>query len=131
MAAGVFAFLLFLCPFSLSAQDIGGLETLGRIDTEHFSIYFPPTLENQAKRLSGFADSVLADLADLLDAPLPPRSLPILLSDAEISLNGYFSPHPSNRITIYLGGASVSLDSLGDVLKEVCLLYTSPSPRDS
>ena len=120
--AGVLSILFFLLgPLSIGAQDIGGLETLGRIDTEHFSIYFPPTLEDQAKRLSGFADSVLADLASLLGSSLPERRFPILLSDVEISLNGYFSPHPSNRIVIYLAGASESLDSLGDVLREVFL----------
>ncbi|MCX7026160.1 MAG: hypothetical protein NT061_01435 [Spirochaetes bacterium] len=119
--AGALLFFLVLNAQPVRAQNIGGLKTLSRVDTAHFSIYFPASLENQALRLSGFADSVLADLVALIGTNLPAKPIPVLLSNVEIDLNGYFSPYPSNRIVIYLAGASGSLASLGDELEEVFL----------
>ncbi|HEY9054036.1 MAG TPA: hypothetical protein VIO60_04380 [Rectinemataceae bacterium] len=105
------------------AQLARGLTALGRMDTERFSIYYPARFEIQAERLAAKADSILAELSGLLGSTVPSRRIPVLISDLEIDLNGYFTPYPSNRIVILLAPAppGSSLAGMDDELIQVFL----------
>ena len=103
------------------AQAVRSLDQVGHIRTASFDIYYPAPLADQGRRLASFADAVLADLDGFFGVDPPSRRIPVLLSDREIDLNGYFSPYPSNRIVIYVAGAGPSgqLASLSDELRSV------------
>ncbi|MHB0896893.1 MAG: hypothetical protein ACYC1A_05005 [Spirochaetales bacterium] len=103
------------------AQAVRSLDRVGHIRTESFDIYYSASLADQGKRLASFADAVLADLCGFFGFAPPARKIPVLISDREIDLNGYFSPYPSNRILIFAAGAGASgqLASLSDELRSV------------
>lgn len=103
------------------AQAVRSFDQVGHIRTESFDIYYPEPLADQGRRLASFADAVLADLDGFFGVDPPARRIPVLLSDKEIDLNGYFSPYPSNRIVIFVAGAGPSgqLASLSDELRSV------------
>ena len=121
---GVFLLFILLAVSNGSpvmAQAVRSLDRVGHIRTKSFDIYFPASLADQGKRLAGFADTVLADLDEFFGLDSPSQKIPVLISDREIDLNGYFSPYPSNRILIFAAGAGPSgqLASLGDELRSV------------
>ncbi|MCE1197183.1 hypothetical protein LWX53_11885, partial [bacterium] len=112
-----------------------GLRALRGLRTERFDIYFPPSLEAEGRRLASFADAVYADLEAFFSPAaggsgsgspawkidIPGGRIPVLLSEASYSLNGYFTAYPSNRIVIYAKGADPrdSLTSMDDELRSV------------
>lgn len=120
LLSAIALFLLLPLP-GAESQAVRSLSTVEHIRTEAFDIYFPPSLADHGERLASFADEVLADLEGLLDIDAPGGRIPVLLSDAELDMNGYSISYPSNRIVIYLGGAGTDgeLVSLGDELRDV------------
>lgn len=71
-----------------------------RIETEHFRIVFPSTLEDLARRLGHRAEAAW----ELLSRELPPPSggkIDVVLSDHVDLTNGFAGVFPSNRIYIY------------------------------
>lgn len=120
---GMFMFMFFLGGSIASAQAVRSLDRVEHLRTAHFDIYCPASLASQGRRLAGFADEVLSDLDGFFGVEPPARRIPVLLSNTELSLNGYFSPYPSNRIVLYLEGADPvgQLASLGDELRSVFL----------
>ena len=125
IASSLFGFLPLFFLFAVSngspvtAQAVRSLDRVGHIRTEYFDIYFPAPLADQGKRLASFADAVLADLDGFFGLAPPGKAIPVLISDRQIDLNGYFSPYPSSRILIYAAGAGPSgqLASLSDELR--------------
>ncbi|HCO48408.1 MAG TPA: hypothetical protein DIT55_02810, partial [Spirochaetaceae bacterium] len=101
---------MFLPISPAGCQAVSSLSRVRHLRTEAFDIYFPDSLAGYGYRLAGFADDVLADLESFFGNPSSGKSsvqpfggkrIPVLLSDVEYSLNGYFTPYSSNRIVIY------------------------------
>ena len=115
-----------LWPGKASCQAVRGMEILANIDTERFSIYFPLSAEPYARKIADVADLTLESLEALFGASLPypkkGRKFPILVTDSQPWLNGYFSPYPSNRIVIFAAPAGLgSLASFEDEAASVLL----------
>jgi len=117
------AFLIFIFVGLTPAgsQAVSSLSRVEHIRTGAFDIYYPPSLAEEGKKLSTFADETLAELEAFFHTEVPGARIPILLSDSELDLNGYASPYPSNRIVIYLRGAGIGgqLASFADELRSV------------
>jgi len=122
--------LLFLPISPAGCQAVSSLSRVRHLRTEAFDIYFPDSLAGYGYRLAGFADDVLADLESFFGNPSSGKSsvqpfggkrIPVLLSDVEYSLNGYFTPYSSNRIVIYpkAAGPTGELASFEDELRSV------------
>lgn len=108
------------------SQEARGAAILSSIETSRFSIHYPPSAEAWAARTAGMADGILEDLEALfgfsLGYPRGGKKFPVLVTDVEPWLNGYFTTHPSNRIVIYASSAGVdSLASFQDELASVLL----------
>lgn len=88
------------------------------VETGSFSIYFPPSLEAEARRVAGFADSVLETEIGRF-GPKPDRKLSVLLADASPEQNGYFTSLPSSRIVLEIAPSLIDeeLASAPDPLK--------------
>lgn len=105
------------------AQAIKGLDSIYRLSTSRFEIYYPRSLANEAERIAGFADSTLTELESLFGEIADTRKIPMLLSDASMDLNGYSTTFPSNRIVIFCAEPDIEsgLASLDDPLYLVFL----------
>jgi hypothetical protein len=103
-----------LCPGKAFSQAARGMEGLARMETRRFSIFYPLRAESYALRVANMADSTLESLEALFGASFPypkkGKKFPILVTDIQPWLNGYFSPYPSNRIVIFI--ASSGLEGL-------------------
>ncbi|HEY8468445.1 MAG TPA: hypothetical protein VIL18_02325, partial [Longimicrobiales bacterium] len=77
--------------------------------TEHFRITFSPGLEALARHAAERAEAAYERLAQELADP-PRGTIDVLLTDGVDFANGFATPFPSNRITIY---ATPPLDDLG------------------
>jgi len=102
-----FVFLAVLAGF-VGGQDLGPGRRLERISTKYFDIFFPATLQQEARRLSSFADELRDELAASLGIETP-RRFPVLMTDEYEILNGSYTPMPSERITLY--AAPTRIDS--------------------
>lgn len=113
--------LLFLSTTPGFSQSLRSWEKAGHLRTQRFDIFYAPSLAAEALRLAGFADEVLRRQEQLLGIKASWKRLPVLISDREYYLNGYFTAFPSNRISIQLAKARVSseLSSLADELKTI------------
>jgi hypothetical protein len=102
-------------------QSLSSWEKAGHLRTQRFDIFYAPSLVQEAERLAGFADDVLARQEQILNIKATWKRLPVLLSDREYYLNGYFTAFPSNRISIQLAKAKISneLSSLADELQTI------------
>ena len=129
-ATAALGILAFLPTSPAGCQAVSSLSKVRHLRTEAFDIYFPDSLAGYGFRLAGFADDVLADLESFfgnpasggsLDGIFSGKRIPVLLSDVEYSLNGYFTPYSSNRIVIYpkAAGPSGQLASFEDELRSV------------
>ena len=67
--------------------------------TPHFYVHFTPGLEALARRAAASAETAYVQLASELVPPRGPIDL-VISDDADFS-NGFASPFPTNRITIY------------------------------
>ena len=107
----------------MSGQAVRNLDTVGRISTSRFEIYYSQSLCDEAGRLAGFADRMLVDLESFFGVPAERRKIPVLLSDIRMDLNGYSSTFPSNRIVIFCAepDSTSGLASLDDPLYLVFL----------
>ncbi len=101
------------------SQSLRSWEKAGHLRTQRFDIFYAPSLAEEAQRLASFADEALLRQEQILGIKAPWKRLPVLLSDREYYLNGYFTAFPSNRISIQLAKAKISdeLSSLADELK--------------
>ncbi|MCE1207261.1 MAG: hypothetical protein LWX00_07625 [Spirochaetia bacterium] len=115
--------VFFAAASAASAQAVRNLDTVRRISTARFEIYYPQSLCEEAGRLSGFADRTLAELESFFGVPEERRKIPILLSDTSMDLNGYSTTFPSNRIVIFCAEPDIALGlaSLDDPLYLVFL----------
>lgn len=100
--------VLLISPPPALAQALRSWEIAGHIRTEHFDIFYSSSLAGEAQRLSGFADEILERQESILGIRAPWMRLPVLLSDRNPGLDGYFTAFPSNRISIQLAKAKVS-----------------------
>jgi hypothetical protein len=123
-------FLAFVPLSPAGCQAVASLSKVQHLRTDSFDIYFPDSLAAQGLRLAGFADDVLSDLKSFFGMssslgssgwPFAEKRIPVLLSDVEYSLNGYFTPYSSNRIVIYpkAAGPTGELASFEDELRSV------------
>lgn len=111
MGAGIKIVLtvIAICTASASAQRIAPDESWRTLDTEHFRVTFPAHLEDMGRRAAERAEWAHARLSEqFIDAPRGIIDL-VLTDHIDIS-NGYATPWPSNRITIY---ARPPIDSFG------------------
>lgn len=67
--------------------------------TEHFSVTFTPEVEELARRTAARAEEAYAALSVHLRPPRGP--IDIVVSDAVDYTNGFSTPFPTNRITLY------------------------------
>lgn len=147
-ALPLLAVLAFLAAAALPArsQAVWDLGAVQGLRTGRFDIYYPASLEAEARRLASFVDAVYADLeaffspaaADAASTAggsatggrgaasdwkidVPGGRIPVLLSEESYDLNGYYTAYPSNRIVIYAksAGAAGSLTSMDDELRSV------------
>jgi hypothetical protein len=111
---------LFLLANLAFGQGIRGLESVYLIQTSSIDIYYPRSLESEARRLSAFADETRKNLQDFLGVVDTAR-IPVLLSDSSPYLNGYSTSFPSRRIVIFLAPADPrgELANFSDDLKSV------------
>lgn len=79
------------------------------VETPSFSIYFPSELEPEARRLAGFAESVLDAEAGLY-GPRPGSRLSVLLADRFPDQNGFFTDLPSDRLVLEIAPASLDAE---------------------
>jgi Tol biopolymer transport system component len=70
------------------------------IESAHFRVTFPPGLEELARHAARRAEAARASLAAELTSA-PPGKVDILLTDFVDTSNGYATPFPTNRITLY------------------------------
>lgn len=105
------------------AQLLSSLEPVMHFQTEAFDIYAPATMEAQAQSLAGFADKTYTMLREFFGVEAATVRIPVLLSDSQHSLNGYFTLYPSNRIVLLLASADPrsQLASMQDELYSVFL----------
>ncbi len=69
------------------------------IRTEHFYVHFTPELEEVARRAATQAESAYTKLSQSLKRPRGP--IDVVISDDVDYANGFATPFPSNRITLY------------------------------
>lgn len=93
-----------------SPQLLPAGRALEVLTTASFSIYFPPELEAEGRRLASFAEEVLAAETGRVGEKLAKR-LPVLLTDSAAETNGFFSDSPSNRVVLFV--APFRLDEAG------------------
>lgn len=98
LAALAALLIVFLVPPRLAAQapPNGNWRTLR---TAHFDVSFLPALEPVARRAAAEAEAAYARLAARLR---PPRGrIALVVADNVDASNGFTTPFPTNRITIY------------------------------
>ena len=105
------AVLCLLSGRSLQAQTTPPNEDWREFPTEHFVVTYPARLGAMASRAATHAERAYALLADrFVDTPAVPIQL--LLTDHADIANGFASPNPYNRITIFarppMDGGSIS-----------------------
>jgi hypothetical protein len=116
------AILLSLAALGASAQLVEPGRRLFRTTTTRFDIYYPQELAAEAARLSSFADAIYAELAPRFPGGASGRRrIPVLLADGYSSINGSFSPYPSNRIVLLAASPRLMSDlgSFDDDLRAV------------
>ena len=106
--AAVIAFAFFAAGRPAAAQ-VPPHEDWRTFRTEHFRITFSPGLEALARHAAERAEAAYERLAQELADP-PRGTIDVLLTDGVDFANGFATPFPSNRITIY---ATPPLDDLG------------------
>jgi len=93
--ASIFALAIFPAAPQLLAPG----SRLFLVETSSFSIYYPESLEAEARRLAGFADEVLDQEIGRV-GPRPTHRLTVLLADRFAEQNGYYTSYPSDRIVL-------------------------------
>ncbi|HUX42174.1 MAG TPA: hypothetical protein VMV83_13490 [Rectinemataceae bacterium] len=114
------ASLLAMALLPASPQLLDPGSRLSRLETHSFDIYFPASLEPEARRLSGIAEGVLdAEVGRV--GPRPSGRIPVLLADAFREQNGYFTVFPSTRIVLEIAPGMVDdeLSSSVDPLRDL------------
>ncbi|MDB5036893.1 MAG: repeat-containing protein, partial [Bacteriovoracaceae bacterium] len=92
------------------------------LETEHFYIHYPPSMENPAKKLSQMVEPIRKRLADKFMSA-PKGRVHVVLTDFIDDSNGLSSPIPYNVIYLYAAPPpdDSSLDDYDDWLK---MLFT-------
>lgn len=115
--------LLLRVLHAADSQALRGFESARLISTERFDIYYSGRMAPEALRLSGFADSTLADLEAIFGKFPGAGKMPVLITDIQPELNGYAIPYPSNRIVLYVAKPDPR-ESLASFDDEVRLVFT-------
>lgn len=84
----------------LVAQSVPPDEDWRQIQTEHFVVTYPEPLEDMARRAGSMAESAWILLADRF-VETPDTPVQLLLTDHSDIANGFASPAPYSRITIF------------------------------
>jgi hypothetical protein len=91
--------LTSLFPLRASRAQVPPDATWLTLRTAHFSVHFPPELEEIARRTAANAERAYAQLAAEL---VPPRGrIDIVVADNVDYSNGSATPFPSNRVYVY------------------------------
>ncbi len=96
-------FLIFLAAaviFTASADLYNKSRPLYEIKTAHFRFIFPEESQEAAEYLAAIADDMYAEIAEKLGSP-GDLFMPVVITPDSQMLNGFFSPHPENRIVLY------------------------------
>ncbi|MBU0955775.1 MAG: hypothetical protein KKI09_10135, partial [Spirochaetes bacterium] len=84
-------------PLTADTNENIGLQ---QIKTEFFTIIYPPAARESAERLSGFADELYRQVAQVLEVPTR-LHIPVYFNAETEVLNGSYSPITSPRIQLY------------------------------
>lgn len=96
----ILIFFLAAVIFSANADLYNKSRPLYEIKTEHFKFIFPEESQEAAEYLAGIADEMYAEIAGKLRGP-DDLFMPVVITPDSQRLNGYFSPHPQNKIVLY------------------------------
>lgn len=108
-----FSLLLFLtfAPAYAAVSHLSG-EDWYSLESEHFILHYPLALAPQVQPVLAMAERVHGELSEFIHWQ-PARQTEIVLSDEFDLSNGFTSPLPDNRITLFLS-APDDLSSLED-----------------
>lgn len=101
------AFLLFTS--AAAAQTIDPTQRYRTVETANFRITFTPELEPLVAHAARSAENAYAMLQQQV-GPAPGGRIDLLLSDASDITNGFATPLPSNRITVFVNPPVESLE---------------------
>lgn len=118
----LYAFFLWLLSVNALHAAVfhrAGLEWYSQ-ESEHFQIHFHDGLQTQARKVLDVAERVHARLSRYLQWQ-PQARTEIVLTDEYDVANGYASPYPANRMTLYLSAPDEinGLEDYGDWLELV------------
>ncbi len=114
-------FLLLLCVTQLQAAVFHQADLdWYSLESEHFQIHFHNGLESDARQLLAVAERVHKRLSDFMRWEPLGRTEIVLTDEYDVS-NGYATPYPANRMTLYLSAPDDinSLEDYGDWLELV------------
>jgi len=117
---GAFILLLLIgAPLHAAVIHEAGLDWYSQ-ESEHFQVHFHQGLEADARKVLAVAERVHQRLSALLQWQPQGRTEIVLTDEYDIS-NGYASPYPANRMTLYLSAPDElnSLEDYGDWLELV------------
>jgi len=90
------------------------------LDSKHFQVHFHKGIEDQARKVLAVAEKVHTRLSAFLEWQPQERTEIVLTDEYDVS-NGYASPYPANRMTLYLSAPDEinGLEDYGDWLELV------------
>lgn len=93
----LFLFISNVCVFSSVFDEKVELNT---VKTEHFTVIFPSACTEAADRILTVAEDYYDEISTRLNIQ-PNFNFPVVITDSENSLNGYYINAPYNRIVLY------------------------------